>query len=89
MATLLTKFRINYSDVIAVPDVTKKAEASTKEEFQSAIAGANIGLAELNQEKERTNRHLRWVGWVDRRKRRRRGMCPPCVGREIHGVVCM
>ncbi len=60
MATLLTKFRINYSDVIAIPDVAKKASTATKEEFAEAIAGADIELAELNREKERTNRHLRY-----------------------------
>ncbi len=59
MATLLPKFRINYSDVIAIPDVTAKAQQATKEEFQEAISGADIELAELNREKERTNRHLR------------------------------
>lgn len=34
MANLLSKFRIDYSDVIVVPDVAKKAQESTKMEFE-------------------------------------------------------
>ncbi len=56
MATLLAKFRIDYSDVIAIPDVTKKAEPSTKAEFEALIAGCSISEAELSREREKTNR---------------------------------
>ena len=56
MATLLAKFRIDYSDVIVIPDVTKKADPATKAEFQALIAGSDIGEEELEKEKEKTNR---------------------------------
>merc|ERR1712047_93821 len=59
MATLLAKFRIDYSDVIVIPDVTKKADPATKAEFQALIAGSDIGDEELEKEKEKTNRHMR------------------------------
>lgn len=59
MATLLAKFRIDYSDVTAVPDVTKKAEASTKAEFDELIAPCGISADVLTDEREKTNRHLR------------------------------
>ena len=56
MATLLAKFRIDYSDVIVIPDVTKKADPATKAEFQALIAGSDIGEEELEKEREKTNR---------------------------------
>ncbi len=34
MASLLAKFRIDFSDVTVIPDVTKKAMDKTKQEFQ-------------------------------------------------------
>merc|ERR1712079_732570 len=34
MAQLLAKFRIDFSDVIIIPDVTKKADPATKAEFE-------------------------------------------------------
>jgi solute carrier family 12 sodium/potassium/chloride transporter 2 len=37
MAALLSKFRIDYSDVIVISDVQKKAQDSTKEYFNSLI----------------------------------------------------
>ena len=37
MAALLSKFRIDYSDVIVVPDVGKRAKDETKEEFKAMI----------------------------------------------------
>ena len=58
MATLLAKFRIDYSDVIVIPDVTKKADPATKAEFQALIAGSDIGEEELEKEKEKTNRYI-------------------------------
>ena len=57
MATLLAKFRIDYSDVIAIPDVTKKASPETKAEFEKMIAGCGIPEEELKEEREKTNRY--------------------------------
>jgi len=59
MATMLAKFRIDYSDVNVIPDVTKKADASVKAEFDKLVEGCNIDPAELQAEREKTNRHLR------------------------------
>jgi len=59
MATMLAKFRIDYSDVNVIPDVTKKADASIKAEFDSIVEGCNIDPADLQAEREKTNRHLR------------------------------
>jgi solute carrier family 12 sodium/potassium/chloride transporter 2 len=47
LATLLTKFRIDHSEVLVVPDVTKKASEAT------------ISAADLAANAERTNRNLR------------------------------
>ena len=38
MCTLLAKFRIDFSDVIVIPDVTKRAQDATKEEFKQILA---------------------------------------------------
>ena len=54
---LLAKFRIDASDVIVIPDVTKKAEAETKAEFDQMISGCDITKDELNNEREKTNRY--------------------------------
>lgn len=68
MAALLSKFRIDYSDVIVIHDIQKKALDSTKKEFDTVIApfksedsndGTSITEAELMALKEKTNRHLR------------------------------
>ena len=68
MAALLAKFRIDYSDVIVVPDITKKAQDATKKEFEALIApfkdddapeGTAIHSAELVALREKTNRNLR------------------------------
>jgi len=59
LASMLSRFRIDYADVTAVPDVTKKADAATKAEFDAMIAGAGIEESELQEEREKTNRHLR------------------------------
>ncbi|CAG2067072.1 unnamed protein product, partial [Timema podura] len=37
LAALLSKFRIDYSDVIVIPDIGKKATEETKKEFASLI----------------------------------------------------
>jgi hypothetical protein len=43
LAALLSKFRIDYSDVIVIPDITKKAKDETKKEFESLISGFRVG----------------------------------------------
>ena len=40
----------------AVPDVTRKADAATKAEFDALIAGAGVAEEELQAEREKTNR---------------------------------
>ena len=42
MASLLAKFRIDYSDVIVIPDVTKKAGQEIKTEFKTIIDKINV-----------------------------------------------
>jgi len=59
MASLLAKFRIDYSDVIVIPDVTKKAGDDIKTEFKSIIDKLNIAEEDLLANKEKTNRNLR------------------------------
>ena len=56
LASMLSKFRIDYETVTALPDVTKKAEAATKAEFDAMIDGCNIPETELQEEREKTNR---------------------------------
>ena len=59
MAALLAKFRIDFSDVIVIPDVTKKAKQATKEEFEGMIeqCAEPIPEEELLAQKEKTNRN--------------------------------
>ncbi|KAK8750030.1 hypothetical protein OTU49_015196 [Cherax quadricarinatus] len=74
MANLLSKFRIDYSDVIVIPDVAKKAAESSRMEFDQLIhefktksteeiskenEGILISEAELLGQREKTNRHVR------------------------------
>jgi len=59
LASMLKRFRIDYSDVTAMPDVTKKADPETKKEFDALIEGTGIDESELQKEREKTNRHLR------------------------------
>ncbi|XP_066989480.1 bumetanide-sensitive sodium-(potassium)-chloride cotransporter-like isoform X3 [Macrobrachium rosenbergii] len=74
MANLLAKFRIDYSDVIVIPDVAKKAAESSRMEFDKLIEdfktksseeiskeneGLLISEAELLGQREKTNRHIR------------------------------
>ena len=56
LASMLSRFRIDYADVTAVPDVTKKADSATKAEFDAMIDGAGINEEELQSEREKTNR---------------------------------
>ncbi|KAJ8919032.1 hypothetical protein NQ315_016938 [Exocentrus adspersus] len=71
MASLLAKFRIDYTDLQVVPDITAKPQESTQRFFDSLIADfrtedkANtsdsvyVSDAELLAIKDKTNRHLR------------------------------
>ncbi|KAK8389721.1 hypothetical protein O3P69_009012 [Scylla paramamosain] len=72
MANLLAKFRIDYSDVIVIPDVAKKAAESSRMEFDQLIEdfrtkdevdkendGLMISEAEFLGQREKTNRHIR------------------------------
>jgi len=59
LASMLSRFRIDFESVNALPDVTKKADAATKAEFDAMIAGCDIPETELQEEREKTNRHLR------------------------------
>ena len=57
LAQLLAKFRIVAADVVIIPDVTKKAESATRDEFTKMIEGQDIDQSELMEEKEKTNRY--------------------------------
>ncbi|KAK7068983.1 hypothetical protein SK128_015901 [Halocaridina rubra] len=69
MAELLGKFRIEFSDVIMIPDVQKPAKKETMSDFNELIGkfvgdsdeekGQVISEAELLALKDKTNRHLR------------------------------
>ncbi|XP_014254054.1 bumetanide-sensitive sodium-(potassium)-chloride cotransporter isoform X1 [Cimex lectularius] len=70
MASLLSKFRIDYSDLKVIPDITKKPLEETSNYFDSLIKdfvvddghaedGVLVGNAELSAMKDKTNRHLR------------------------------
>ena len=63
MISLLAKFRIDYSDVTVIPDVTKKAKDTTKAEFTEMMNGLDANSkpseAEMAANREKTNRHLR------------------------------
>ena len=47
MAALLAKFRIDFSDVVVIPDVTKRAKDETRTEFNSIIDSLPEGAAIL------------------------------------------
>jgi len=69
LAALLSKFRINYSDVIVIPDVQKRPQEASKLEFENIIkkfrenedgdGKTSITDAELLALKDRTTRHIR------------------------------
>ncbi|CAG0881632.1 unnamed protein product [Darwinula stevensoni] len=71
MAALLSKFRIDYSDVVVIPDVQKKAARETRQEFRALVEpfmekanenraeGSYISETELTANEERNNRHMR------------------------------
>merc|ERR1712029_1059683 len=64
LASMLSRFRIEYADVTVVPDVTKKADPKTKAEFDELIKGAEIDEMELQLDREKTNRNLRLAEMV-------------------------
>ncbi|KAF2897247.1 hypothetical protein ILUMI_08928, partial [Ignelater luminosus] len=71
MASMLAKFRIDYSDLQVVPNITSKAQDSTQQFFDTLIAdfqkrenendpdSVALSEAELLAMKDKTNRHLR------------------------------
>ncbi|KAG5893046.1 hypothetical protein JTB14_014826 [Gonioctena quinquepunctata] len=70
MASLLAKFRIDYTDLQVVPDITSKPKENTQTFFDLLIAdfrsygesnseSGKISDAELLAVKDKTNRHLR------------------------------
>ncbi|KAK7794045.1 hypothetical protein R5R35_012989 [Gryllus longicercus] len=73
MASLLAKFRIDYSDLKVIPDITKKPQEGTVSFFESLINdfripetasdgsgdGISISEAEVLANADKTNRHLR------------------------------
>jgi len=62
MATLLSKFRIDFSSVLVIPDVTKRATEDSRARLADKMAQLPLGTIseeELATNKEKTNRHLR------------------------------
>jgi len=62
MAALLAKFRIEFSSVVVIPDVTKRASDASRERLDTLLAKIpkdTIPEEELLANKEKTNRHLR------------------------------
>jgi len=68
MAAMLSKFRIDYSDVIVITDITKKPQQSTREYFNSMTkkfvetdgnTEPRISEGELLALRDKSNRHMR------------------------------
>jgi len=62
MAALLAKFRIEFSSVILVPDVTKRANETSRdmlEQILDKLPHGSVSMEEKIANKEKTNRHLR------------------------------
>lgn len=72
MATLLSKFRIGFSDVTAVPDIVKPPKEETVKEFEKLISKfivnenskgyqheCSIKEEDLMALKDKNNRHIR------------------------------
>jgi len=62
MAALLAKFRIDFSSVLVIPDVTKRASEESRAKLNAKLAELPAGTIpeeELASNKEKTNRHLR------------------------------
>jgi len=62
LSNLLAKFRIDYTEVVIIPDITKKAMSDTKTEFEQILkeyGEDSVSEADITANSERTNRHLR------------------------------
>merc|ERR1712059_31310 len=62
MAALLAKFRIDFSSVLVIPDVTKRASDSSRQRLNEkldSLPEGTISEEEMATNKEKTNRHLR------------------------------
>ena len=62
MAALLAKFRIDFSSVMLIPDVTKRADETSRdmlEQMLGKLPPGSVSTEEKNANKEKTNRHLR------------------------------
>ena len=62
MAALLAKFRIEFSSVVVIPDVTKRAGEEVRTSFNSmmeSLPEETVTEEELLENKEKTNRHMR------------------------------
>ena len=62
LANLIAKFRIDYSEVMVIPDITKKAGQKTQDEFEQLLTEyppGSIDHQDLAANAERTNRNLR------------------------------
>jgi len=62
MAALLAKFRIEFSSVVVIPDVTKRASDASRARLDTLLAKLPEGTIkeeEMLANKEKTNRHLR------------------------------
>ena len=62
MAALLAKFRIEFSSVVVIPDVTKRASETSRARLDSLLSklpADTIPEELLLANKEKTNRHLR------------------------------
>jgi len=62
MAALLAKFRIEFSSVVVIPDITKRAGDASRarlDQIMAKLPEGSIKEEELLANKEKTNRHLR------------------------------
>jgi solute carrier family 12 (sodium/potassium/chloride transporter), member 2 len=58
MASLLSKFRIDYSDLKVIPNITKKPQESTKQFFDSLIVDFT---KDKEGEEDSGNSHLKFL----------------------------
>ncbi|CAG0890209.1 unnamed protein product [Cyprideis torosa] len=64
IASLLSRFRIDFSDVVVISDVQKRAKDSTQAEFKAMVSPfmdveGGTNEAELLANKDKSNRHMR------------------------------
>lgn len=88
LASLLAKFRIETSDVIVIPDVSKRAEEETKNEFTRLIEGQDISSSELQEQKDKTNRSGIASAGTIRVKRGKYGFLAPVSARNLCNLSC-